>query len=159
MEEPIISIKPCKKVETKHTDSTSNGWLLEVQSDRDGFTDKLIGNVYLTVLAPKSVKGYHIHAVASYHVTCVKGSVRSTVYKSRTEHETVTMGDGDFKTIKYPPGCAHLIENLGDEQAYVIIYRYPAWSPDLPEQLDIAPEEIEKEETWEKIKTFVSQFR
>src|SRR3989344_6620503 len=143
MAEPIITVKPCKKVDTKHTDGTPNGWLLEVQSDRDGFTDKLVGNVYLTVLDPKAFKGYHMHAVASYHVTCLKGKVRSTVYKDRTHKEVVTYGDDDFKTIKYPPGCPHLIENLGDEPAYVLIYRYPAWSPDLPEQLDIAHEDIE----------------
>src|SRR3989338_10825541 len=141
--EKIITIKPCKKVDTKHTDGVPNGWLLELQSDRDGFTDNIKGGFYLTVLDPGSVKGYHIHAVAEYHVTCMKGSVRSTVYRSRNEHETVTMGDGDFKTIKYPPGCAHLIENIGDGPAYVLIYRYPSWSPDVPEQLDIPPEEIE----------------
>ncbi|MEK7615712.1 MAG: hypothetical protein AAB420_00720 [Patescibacteria group bacterium] len=131
---------------------------MEVQSDRDGFTDKIIGNIYLTVLHPKSVKGYHIHAVASYHVTCLKGTVRSTVYRSRTEKETIEYGDNNFITIKYPPGCAHLIENLGDEPAYVIIYRYPAWSRDLPEQLDVPPEEIETEATWENIQQFISRF-
>src|SRR3989344_7249249 len=114
MAEDIISIKPCKKVETFHTDGTPNGWLLEIQSDRDGFTEKLHGQFYLTVVDPGVVKGYHIHAVATYHVTCLKGKIRSTVYKDRTHMEVVEFGDGDFKTIKYPPGCAHLIENIGD---------------------------------------------
>ena len=157
--EKIIQTKPCKKIATKHTDGTSNGWILELQSDKDGFTDKLVGSLYLTVCDPGVVKGYHIHALATYHVTCIKGKIRSTVYRSRTEKEVVEYGDRDFKTIKYAPGYAHLIKNIGDEPAYVLIYRYPAWSPDLPEQLDIAPEEIEKEETWEKIQKFVSQFR
>ena len=158
MAEDIISIKPCKKVDTKHTDGVPNGWLLELQSDRDGFTKNLKGSFYLTVLAPGVVKGYHIHAVAEYHVTCLKGRVRSTVYRSIDEKQEIEMGEGDFKTIKYPPGCAHLISNIGEGEAYVIIYRYPAWSPDLPEQLDVAPEDIEKPETWEKIQNFVSQF-
>lgn len=159
MADDIIQIKPCKKVDTKHTDGKPNGWLLELQSDRDGFTDHLKGSFYLTVLAPGVVKGYHIHAVAEYHVTCVKGRVRSTVYKSRTERQEVEHGEGSFQTIKYAPGCAHLISNIGEGEAYVIIYRYPAWSPDLPEQLDIAPEEIATEAAWEKIQNFVSQFR
>ena len=157
--EKIITVKPCKKVDTFHTDGTPNGWLLEVQSDRDGFTDKLVGSFYLTVCDPGVVKGYHIHAVATYHVTCLKGRVRSTVYKSRTEKESIEMGNDDFKTIKYAPGCAHLIENISNEPAYVLIYRYPGWSLDLPEQLDVAPEDIDREETWEKIQAFVSQFR
>ncbi|MEK7582824.1 MAG: cupin domain-containing protein [Patescibacteria group bacterium] len=158
MADDIIKIKPCKKVVTKHLDGTPNGWLLEVQSDRDGFTEVLEGSFYLTVIDPGTVKGYHIHAVATYHVTCLKGRIRSTVYRSRAEKEIVEYGEGDFKTIKYPPGCAHLIENISAEPAYVLIYRYPAWSPDLPEQLDVAPEEIEQEITWEKIQKFVSQF-
>ena len=145
MAENFIKIKPCKKVVTKHTDSSINGWLLEVQSDRDGFTEKLQGSMYLTVINPNAVKGYHIHAVATYHVTCIKGRVRSTVYRNRTEKESVEMGDDDFKTIKYSPGYAHLIENIGSEPAYVLIYRYPAWRIDLPEQLDISPDDIESD--------------
>lgn len=159
MEKNIITIKPCKKVATKHVDGTPNGWLLEVQSDRDGFTDKLVGSVYLTVIDPGAAKGYHVHAVATYHVTCLKGSARSIVYRTRTEKESVEMGENSFKTIKYPPGCAHLIENIGSEPAYVLIYRYPAWSPELKEQFDVAPEVIEKETTWHDIQKFVSQFR
>src|SRR3989344_5034170 len=96
--EKIISIKPCKKVDTKHTDGKPNGWLLELQSDRDGFTKNLKGSFYLTVLAPGVVKGYHIHAVANYHVTCLKGKVRSTVYRNISEKQEIEYGDGDFKT-------------------------------------------------------------
>lgn len=159
MENDIIQIKPCKKVATKHTDGTSNGWLLELQGDQDGFTEKLVGQFYITVADPGAVKGYHIHALATYHVTCLKGRVRSTVYRDRHSKQSVEMGDGDFKTIKYPPGGAHLIENIGDEPAYVLIYRYPSWSPDVAEQLDIAPEEIETEAAWNRIDAFVQQWK
>lgn len=159
MEQPIISIKPCKKVTTKHLDGTPNGWLLEIQSDHDGFTENLVGSMYISVIEPGAVKGYHIHAVATYHITCLKGRMRSTVYRDRTHYERVEMGNDDFKTIKYPPGCAHLIENIGAEPVYALIYRYPAWSPDLPEQLDIPPERIETPEAWEEIEAFVKKTR
>lgn len=159
MEQDIITIKPCKKIITKHLDGVPNGWLLEVLSDRDGFAEDLKGQVYLTVVEPGVLKGYHVHAVARYHVTCLSGRIRSTVYRSRTEKQEVEYGEGDFKTIKYPPGCAHLIENIGADPAHVLIYRYPAWSLDLPEQLDIPPEEIEIPETWIKIENFVKQFK
>ena len=164
MENNILQIKPCKKVVTKHLDGKPNGWLLELQSDRDGFTEELKGQFYLTVIAPGAVKGYHIHRLATYHVTCLQGKVRSTVYKDRTHRQAVEMGDSprgeasdDFKTIKYPPGGAHLIENIGDCEARVLIYRYPSWDPNVVEQLDIAPEEIETEQAWQKIEAFVSQ--
>lgn len=158
MEKNFVQVKPCKQITTKHTNGSPNGWLLEVQSDRDGFTEQLVGSLYLSVVVPGTVKGYHIHAVAMYHITCIKGRIRSTVYRSRTEKEVVEYGDGDFKTIKYLPGCAHLIENIGDGPAYVLIYRYPSWSSGLPEQLDIPPEEIETDAAWSRITAFVRSF-
>src|SRR3989344_5265220 len=154
MEKDFIKIKPCKKVATKHTDGSANGWLLEIGGDRDGFTEGIIGQAYVTVVDPGVVKGYHIHALAKYHVTCFKGKIRSTVYKSRTEKQSVEMGDGDYKTIKYPAGCAHLIENIGTEPAYILIYRDVAWSPDIHEQLDIEPERIDTAEAWQEIDEF-----
>jgi len=159
MESDFVKIKSCKKVGTKHTDGSPNGWLLEIISDRDGFTEGLTGQAYVTVIDPSVVKGYHIHALARYHVTCIKGKIRSTVYQSRTDKQSVEYGEGDFKTIKYPPGCAHLIENISSEPAYIIIYRDVSWNTDIHEQLDIAPERIETEEAWKEIEDFCKKFR
>ena len=46
MENNIISIKPCKKVATKHTDGSPNGWLLEGVSEPDGFTEGTTRTAY-----------------------------------------------------------------------------------------------------------------
>ncbi|MFH1769761.1 MAG: hypothetical protein ABH833_03800 [Parcubacteria group bacterium] len=159
MSKEVIKIKESKKVDTKGVDGKLNGFVLEVLSEDDGFAEGLKGQVYLTVAGARVQKGYHIHALATYHVSCIKGKMKSTVYYSKNEKKEIEMGDGNFKVIKYPPGCAHLITNIGDEDAYVIIYRDIPWDPEVKEQLDIAPEDIETEEAWKKIKEFNKSFK
>ena len=157
--EKNIQIKDCKKIETRDAYGQPNGWVLEIVSDGDGFTQHLQGQMYLTVAAPRLFKGYHAHATADYFVTCIKGRIREIVYTGRTERKETEMGDGNFKTVFVPKGSPHAIENIGQEEAYVLIYRHPSWSPEIKEQLDIAPEDIDKEESWQKLEEFCSKFK
>ncbi|MEK7659268.1 MAG: hypothetical protein AAB338_01270 [Patescibacteria group bacterium] len=158
--ETDIKIKPCKKVETFDSNKKPNGWLLEIISDRDAFTENLTGQVYLTTIKPGEEKGFHVHAGAKYFVTCLKGRIKSVIYTDRFNKQEIQSGDGNFKTYELPLGSAHLLSNKGDkEEAYVLIYRFPSWSPDFKEQLDISPEEIDTEETWRKINSFVKKIQ
>jgi len=154
-----IIVTPHRRIDTKDSGGKSNGWLLEINSDRDGFTDHIQGQTYLTVAAPGLFKGYHAHALADYFVTCIKGKIREIVYTNKDSKMVTETGDEDFKTIFVPKGCPHAIENIGAEDAYVLIYRYPSWSPDVKEQFDIAPEEIENEESWQKLKQFCENIK
>lgn len=155
-----IKKKSCKKVETKDPiDQSINGWLLEIASDKDGFNEYLNGQVYMTTINSGVKKGYHIHIGADYFVTCIRGRIKSTIYLNKDQKKEFYSGDDDFKTYRLPLGSAHLMENVGDNQAYVIIYRYPSWSPDFKEQLDIEPDDIETDKAWKKIKKFVKAFQ
>lgn len=154
-----IKIKPCKKVETKNRQGKVNGWLLEVISDRDKFTKHLKGQVYLTVAAPGEFKGYHLHAVSDYFVTCLKGRIKEIIYQSRTKKREIKMGDNDFKTVFLPKGHPHAIQNIGKEPAYVLVYRYPAWDPKVREQLDLARPEINTVSAWKKVHKFLAGFK
>lgn len=155
----IIKIKPCKKIITFNPKTKkSNGWLLEIVSDADRFTKHLRGQVYLTIATPGSFKGYHMHAGADYFVTCLKGVVKQIIYKSINERQEVKMGDGNFKTTYLPRCRPHAIQNIGKELAYVLVYRYPAWSPDIKEQFDIPKNCIEDPETWKGIRLFIKNF-
>lgn len=132
----MIKVKSCKKIITGN-----KGWLLEIASDRDGFTE-IKGQIYMITINPGVVKGYHMHKGTDYYVTCIKGKVRHVVYPGREES---IMGDDDFKTVFMPKGSAHAIENLGNEVAYVLMYRTVAWDPDdFYEQVDVLPEKIEE---------------
>ena len=155
----IVKVKPCKKIVTLNPKTKkSNGWLLEVVSDMDRFTKHLRGQIYLTVVNPGEFKGYHLHAGADYFVTCLKGKIKEIIYKSINEKQEVKMGDDDFKTVFLPKGYPHAIENLGKEPAYVLVYRYPAWSPDIYEQYDIPQDQIRSPEAWGKIHSFIKNF-
>jgi len=155
----IVKIKPCKKVTTLDPKTKNpNGWLLEVVSDTDHFTKHLKGQVYLTVANPGEFKGYHLHAGADYFVTCLRGKVKEIIYKSINEKQEVIMGDEDFKTVCLPKGYPHAIETIGKEPAYVLVYRYPAWAPDIKEQFDIPRDQIEKSEAWKGIFAFIKNF-
>jgi dTDP-4-dehydrorhamnose 3,5-epimerase len=159
MEKNFIKIKPCKKIDTFDADKKPNGWVLELVSDRDNFTKQIKGQLYMTVAEPGLFKGFHLHAAADYFITCIKGHILETIYQDRISKQEIKTGDGDFKTIFVPKGCPHGIKNIGNEPAYIVIYRYPAWDPDVKEQLDIAPEDIETEDAWKKIEKFVEHFR
>lgn len=156
--ETDIKIKPCKKVGTFDSKKEPNGWLLELISDSDGFTKWLRGQAYLTVARPGQFKGFHLHAAADYFVTCIKGKIKQIIYTGPRKRHEIEMGDDDFKTVFLPKGFPHGLENIGAVDAYVIIYRYPSWSPDFKEQLDITPQDIETEEAWDKIDSFVKEF-
>lgn len=158
MKKDIVKIKFCKKVETRNQQGNKNGWLLEVVSDRDKFTKHIRGQIYLTVAEPREFKGYHLHAVSDYFVTCLKGKTKEIIYKSRTKKQEVRMGDGDFKTVFLPKGYPHAIQNIGKEAAYVLVYRYPAWDPKMDEQLDIPKKEINTIAAWKKIRKFLLNF-
>ncbi len=160
MSKDFIKIKPCKKVDTRSLDQKSvNGWLLEIMSDKDGFTKNINGQVYMTTIDPGVEKGYHIHAGAQYFITCISGKIKTIVYLDQNTKQEFESGDGDFKTYEIPLGSAHYMANVGTEQACILCYRFPSWDPEFKEQLDIPVEEIETKESWKKIEEFVESFK
>lgn len=159
MEKDFVKIKPCKKVDTLSAEKKPSGWLVEIISDKDGFAKNLNGQVYMTTINPGVEKGYHIHAVARYYITCIRGRIKSIIYRDQFMKQTIELGDDDFKTYELIPGTAHCMVNIGDEEAYILCYRFPSWSVDLKEQLDIKPREIETKEAWKKINKFVKSFK
>jgi len=155
MEKNFVKIKKCKKIDTFDSGAKRNGWLLEILSDKDKFSENLRGQVYLSVVAPRMKKGFHIHGRATYFLTCIKGKIKSVVYTGRRRKREIRMGDGNYKTIRLLPGTAHLICNLGNEESYILVYRHPSWDANIKEQLDISEQEIRTEESWVKINKFV----
>lgn len=158
MEENIVRVKKAKKVDTLDAHGKPNGFLLELVSDLDNFTTHIKGQLYVSVANPGEIKGFHMHALADYYVICVKGTIKEIVYRDKNSRAEIIMGDGDFKMVEVPRGYPHAVQNIGGVPAYVMIYRHPAWDPNVKEQLDISPEDIETDEAWEKIEAFKKQF-
>jgi len=137
-----IATNKCEKIETKDEQSKPNGWVLEIASDRDGFTQNIDGQVYLTVVKPGTQKGFHLHKLKTNHITCIKGFLTVGVYDGKSVEE-FKIGEDNFETVKVEPNTPLALYNRGEEDAYVINYCFPAYDPNVREQ-----EEIEIE--WNK---------
>jgi dTDP-4-dehydrorhamnose 3,5-epimerase-like enzyme len=129
-------VKPCKKVITKDWQSGQpNGFLVEIVSAKDGWTEYLKGQVYMTTVPSGVFKGFHIHKKKIDHFTCVKGNIFVVTY-DRGKYYEYPSGVDHFCTVKVPPGIPHGLYNYRDEEAYVINYCYPPYDPRNPDQAE-----------------------
>lgn len=131
-----------KKVQTRDNGGNDNGFLIEL------FKDKETGQkteVYLTAAAPGAFKGYHLHRVRAARYVAIKGTMKITLYKpgevnSKEEHIL------DSKTptrLFIPNDIATGLENIGDEEAWLVNYPDPAYDPSLTdEQVEYTEEEL-----------------
>lgn len=128
--------KPCKKVITKDLKSGQpNGFLVEVVSAKDGWTEHIDGQVYMTTVPSGVFKGFHIHQKKVDHFTCLKGNIFVVTYENGQYKEYVS-GEDSFNTIKIPPTVPHGLYNFGDEEAYVVNYCWPPYDPVNPDQTE-----------------------
>ena len=96
--------------------------------------DRTPMQVYLTICAPRSSKGPHLHQRRWGYFTCVRGNVRIVV-RTPAGYEVVFTGeDHGLATIEVPAGFPALIENTGDTEAYVLNMPCPAWRPEDPDE-------------------------
>jgi dTDP-4-dehydrorhamnose 3,5-epimerase len=63
------------------------GWLMEMLRDDDPFYQRF-GQVYLTVVYPEVVKGWHYHKKQTDHFVVVKGMSKVVLYDSREDSPT-----------------------------------------------------------------------
>ena len=131
-----------KKVTTKTTEGSDNGFLIEL------FKDKETGQkteVYLTAAAPGAFKGYHLHRVRAARYVCLKGKMKIILYKpgdpnSKEEH---ILDSATPTRLFIPKNVATGLENIGDEEVWLINYPDPAYDPSLTdEQVEYTEEEL-----------------
>jgi mannose-6-phosphate isomerase-like protein (cupin superfamily) len=124
------------RIATKGPDGQPNGFLVPIYSVHDGFLPegREPKQVYLTVCSRGARKGPHLHYHRWGYFTCVRGNVRIV---ARVAGQYVSAHTGEayaFQTVEVPAGVPAMIENVGDEDAYVINTPSPAWRPDEPDE-------------------------
>ncbi len=127
--------KTNKRIETRGKDGKPNGFLIPIFNVNEGFTApaQQPQQIYLTVVAPRAVKGPHLHNKRWGLFTCVKGNVR-IVMRTEAGYEEHCSGERyDFATIQVPAGVPSALVNLGDDEAYVLNMPSPAWSAEEPD--------------------------
>ena len=94
------------RIDTKAQDGTSNGFLVPIFNVHDGFLAEaqFPKQVYLTVVAPKSVKGPHLHLKRWGLFTCIRGNVKIISRSERGYEEAFSGEKHCFATVRFQPG-------------------------------------------------------
>ena len=132
----VIQSKTNPKFVTRDENNNSNGFLVPIYNIHESFFPK--GSepqqVYLTVIGPRQIKGPHLHFIRTGCFTCIKGNTRF-VLKLPEGYQVFYSGeDHKYLTIIVPTGVPAALQNLGDEDAYVLNMPNPAWTPDMNDE-------------------------
>ena len=125
-----------KKFLTKNHQGQPTGYLVPIYNIHDGFfkPGKEPQQVYLTVVAPRLEKGPHLHHIRTGFFTCIKGNVR-VVVKTAEGYTTYFSGENyEYRSIEVPTGVPALLQNMGDDEAFVLNMPNPAWRPDMNDE-------------------------
>jgi len=136
-----VKIEEIKRVSTFDVSSKDkNGFLIELLKDGE----KTVA--YLTAASPGAFKGYHEHTIRASRYICLKGKMKVILYVGgangvREEH---ILSSDNPQRLFIPPHTPTGLENIGDEEAWLINFPDPFYDPSLKdEQIDYTKEEME----------------
>ena len=143
-----VSEEAAKKVPTKDHDGNENGFLIEMFKSDDGSKTE----VYLSAATSGAFKGYHLHRVRAARYVCVKGKMRIILYVPKEEEGKTTwvreehlLDANEPERLFIPKNIATGLENIGEEEGWLVNYPDPAYDPALKdEQVEYTQEELEK---------------
>ncbi|HLL60983.1 MAG TPA: WxcM-like domain-containing protein [Candidatus Nitrosocosmicus sp.] len=128
-----------KKVTTYDLQKNPNGFLIELFKSKDGSKT----DVYLSCATPGAFKGYHLHRVRAARYVCLKGKMKVILYVNGKREEHILSVD-NLTRLFIPPNIPTGLENIGDEDAWLVNYPDPAYDPNLKdEQVDYTQEEVD----------------
>lgn len=132
----IIQTKTNSKFVTRDCANQPNGFLVTLYNVHDGLFSpgKEPQQVYLTVIAPHQIKGPHLHFIRTGFFTCIKGNVRLVLKLPEGYHVFYSGEDHEYCSIIVPVGVPAALQNLGDDDAYVLNMPNPAWTPTMNDE-------------------------
>lgn len=125
-----------KKFVTYNHAQQSTGYLVPLYNIHDGFfvPGQEPQQVYLTVVSPGCIKGPHLHFIRTGCFTCIKGNVRIVVKIDGKFQEYFSGDNHEYRSVIVPTGVPAALQNLGDEDAYVLNMPNPAWTPSMNDE-------------------------
>ena len=133
-----MELRTCthQKLPTHNDQGSLNGYLVPIYNVHDGFfaPGREPQQVYLTVVAPWTIKGPHLHYIRTGFFTCIKGNVRIVVKTQEGYREYFSGEMYDYRSVEIPVGVPAAIQNLGDEDAFILNMPNPAWTPDMNDE-------------------------
>jgi dTDP-4-dehydrorhamnose 3,5-epimerase len=137
------------KVKRLKVIADERGFLMEMMRDDDEFFQKF-GQVYLSVVYPGVVKGWH------YHFVFVKGMAKVVLYddregsRTRGEVNEFFMGEQNPILLVIPPGVLHGMKGIGTEPAYLVNTPTEHYVYDQPDEFRTPPHSAEIPYDWSR---------
>ena len=131
------------------------GYLMEMlRCDDEIFQG--FGQVYLSVVYPGVVKGWHYHKKQIDYFAVVKGMVKVVLYDDRKDSPTCGqikeffMGQLNPILLKIPPFVWHGIKGIGDEPAYLINCPTELYNYEQPDEFRKDPHSCDIPYDWSR---------
>jgi dTDP-4-dehydrorhamnose 3,5-epimerase-like enzyme len=131
-----ITTKVNKKFATKDHQGQTSGFLVPIYNVHEDFFPAGMApqQVYLTVISPRLIKGPHLHFIRTGCFTCIKGNARF-ILKTEADYQVFYSGEShEFRSVIVPTGVPAALQNLGDDEAYVLNMPTPAWTPTMNDE-------------------------
>jgi len=120
------------------------GLLMEMMRDDDDFFRRF-GQVYLSVVNPGVVKGWHYHKKQTDHFCVVKGMAKIVLYDPRRGSPTYRMvneffcGDLAPRLVVIPPMVYHGFKGISTEPACIINLPTETYNYRQPDEFRLPP--------------------
>ncbi len=131
-----MKTKSNPKIETKDSSGNINGYLIPIYNIHEGFHEqnKEPQQVYLTVVNKGTIKGPHLHHIRTGFFTCIKGNVKIVTKEDGNYREYFSGEDHNYLSVIINSGTPAVIQNIGNEDAFVLNMPSPAWTPTMNDE-------------------------
>ncbi|MBM3323949.1 dTDP-4-dehydrorhamnose 3,5-epimerase [candidate division WOR-3 bacterium] len=122
------------------------GAVMEILRSDDELFEKF-GQVYLSVVYPGVVKGWHYHKVQTDCFAIIKGMAKVVLYDDRADSPTrgevqeFFIGEQNPMLIRIPPGVLHGMKGIGTGPAYMVNCPTEVYDYDRPDEFRRAPDD------------------
>jgi len=131
------------------------GMVMEIlRSDEELFEG--FGQVYLSVVYPGVVKGWHYHKVQTDFFAIVKGMAKVVLYDPRQDSPTrgevqeLFMGEQNPTLVRIPPGVMHGMKGIGTEPAYMVNCPTEVYNYERPDEFRVPPDDPSIPYDWKR---------
>ena len=131
-----MKTKTNNKIPTYDSGGNINGHLIPIYNIHDKFHNKgqEPKQVYLTVVKKGCTKGPHLHNIRAGYFTCIKGNVRIVVKQNGCYTEFYSGECHNYRSVIIPAGVPAAVQNIGEEDAFVLNMPSPAWTPSMNDE-------------------------
>ena len=142
-------------VKTLKPIADERGYLMEILRSDDPFFEKF-GQIYLTVVYPGVVKGWHYHKRQVDHFCVVKGMAKVVLYDDREGSKTqgevneFFMGEKNPILLRIPAGVLHGMKGIGTEPAFIVNTPSEPYRHDDPDEFRVHPHDNEVPYSWDR---------